>query len=331
MTDHMISDISPPHLLVIGGITAEMREAVSSDFILHDYFDSDDKPGLIGQYSEQIEGILTNGHDGVPDLLISKLPHLKIISCYGVGYDAIDVKAASERNIIVTHTPNVLNEEVAITAILLLFSVARQLPLAMRWIKDGHWASQGHAPLSTSPHGMKVGLVGYGRIGQTIADRLRMFGCHISYHSRHEKSEAPDSYVADLTEMASACDALIVITPGGPSTHHLITADVLDALGPDGILVNVARGSVVDEEALVDSLVHGRLGGAGLDVFADEPHVPKALLDMEQVICTPHIGSATVETRAAMGRLTTDNLKLFFAEGRVISSVPETAHLLEDN
>ena len=314
-------------LLVIGDITVEMQHRLETKFQLHDYFSATDKDALIAQQGSDIEAIATNGHDGVPDDLISRLENLKVISCYGVGYDAIDVAAAADKAILVSHTPDVLNDEVAVTAIMLLMGVARQLRVNMDWISSGDWVKLGHPPLSRSLTGLKVGLVGYGRIGQTIAEKLDIFGCEVSYHARSERSHSPHRYFGNLTEMASECDALVVITPGGPATHQLINAEILKALGAEGFLVNVARGSVVDEAALVNALEQGIIAGAGLDVFEKEPHVPLALQQHPHVICTPHIGSATVQTRAAMGNLTVDNLMQYFSDGRVLTPVPELKHL----
>jgi len=314
-------------LLVIGDITVEMQHRLETKFQLHDYFSATDKDALIAQQGSDIEAIATNGHDGVPDDLISRLENLKVISCYGVGYDAIDVAAAADKAILVSHTPDVLNDEVTVTAIMLLMGVARQLRVNMDWISSGDWVKLGHPPLSRSLTGLKVGLVGYGRIGQTIAEKLDIFGCEVSYHARSERSHSPHRYFGNLTEMASDCDALVVITPGGPATHQLINAEILKALGAEGFLVNVARGSVVDEAALVNALEQGIIAGAGLDVFEKEPHVPLALQQHPHVICTPHIGSATVQTRAAMGNLTVDNLMQYFLDGRVLTPVPELKHL----
>jgi len=314
-------------LLVIGDITVEMQHRLETKFQLHDYFSATDKDALIAQQGSDIEAIATNGHDGVPDDLISRLENLKVISCYGVGYDAINVAAAADKAILVSHTPDVLNDEVAVTAIMLLMGVARQLRVNMDWISSGDWVKLGHPPLSRSLTGLKVGLVGYGRIGQTIAEKLDIFGCEVSYHARSERSHSPHRYFGNLTEMASECDALVVITPGGPATHQLINAEILKALGAEGFLVNVARGSVVDEAALVNALEQGIIAGAGLDVFEKEPHVPLALQQHPHVICTPHIGSATVQTRAAMGNLTVDNLMQYFSDGRVLTPVPELKHL----
>jgi lactate dehydrogenase-like 2-hydroxyacid dehydrogenase len=314
-------------LLVIGEITDQMQVRLETRFHLHDYFGAADKEALIAHKGASIEAIATNGHDGVPDNLIDRLENLKVISCYGVGYDAINVRAAADRGILVSHTPDVLNEEVTVTAMMLLMGVSRQLRFNMEWISSGDWEHKGNAPLSRSLTGLKVGLVGYGRIGRTIAEKLDLFGCEVSYHARNERAGSQHRYFANLRDMAQACDALIVITPGGPGTQKLINAEILAALGAEGFLVNVARGSVVDEAALIHALENGIIAGAGLDVFEKEPHVPAPLHQHPHVICTPHIGSATVETRAAMGNLTVDNLLQYFSDRRVLTPVPELTHL----
>ena len=309
-----------PGLLLIGGVTDRMRTRLEAEFAIH---------SNASEASKDILAIATNGHDGVPPDVMAALPALKVISCYGVGYDAIDAEAAAKRGILVSHTPNVLNDEVANTAILLWMSVARKLVAMDSYVRAGRWVRDGNPPLTRTIQNRKVGILGLGRIGQAIADRLAVFGAEVCYHSRSQK-DVPYRYFGDLTEMAQSVDCLIVITPGGAGTRHLVDKDVLDALGPDGILVNVARGSVVDEPALVAALQDGRLGGAGLDVFDAEPVVPEALFEMDNVVLQPHVGSATEETRKAMGDLTCDNLSSYLADGRVLTPVPECAGLQED-
>ena len=318
-----------PGLLIIGEITPRMEEAFSAAFTCHYLNKLSDHDQFLAEHGPRIQAITTSGHDGVPDALLDGLTKVKIISNYGVGYDAINVEKAVSRDIIVTHTPDVLNEEVATTALMLLMAVCRELLVNDRYIRDGNWSKKGGTPLSRSVDGLSVGLVGYGRIGQAIAAKLEAFSCAVSYHARSERSHSPHRYYPDLVSMARDVTALIVITPGGPSTHNLVTEQVMNALGPDGILINVARGSVVDEQALVAALEDGRLGAAGLDVFAAEPHVPEALLSMNNVVLTPHIGSATVETRRAMGDLTVENLVRYFTDGSVSTPVPECRHLVD--
>lgn len=315
-------------LLLIGGATPRMLAAMAKDFDkVHKANDIADLPAFLAEHGAAIEAVATNGHDGVKPEIMAALPNLKIISGYGVGYDAVDAPAAAARGIVVTHTPNVLNDDVANTAVMLLLAVTRRLVRDDAYVRAGKWTGFGAAPLTRSIAGKKVGILGLGRIGETIANKLEAaFGCVICYHSRSAKP-VKWQYFADLKDMAAAVDHLVVITPGGPATDKLVNRAVIDALGPDGTLINVARGSVVDEAEMVKALEDGRLGGAGLDVFEHEPKVPEALFPMDNVVLLPHVGSATVETRQAMGDLVTENLHRFFTDGTVTSPVPECAHL----
>ena len=306
------------NLLQIGDITDVMRSRLEVAFKIH-------KLGEGDYPNEKITHVATNGHDGVPAEIMAGLPNLKLISCYGVGYDAIDTNKAAERGILVTHTPNVLNAEVASTAILLMLASYRNFLTNEAHARSGKWET-GNAPLSYSADNRKVGILGLGRIGQAIADKLEAFNADIHYHTRNKK-EVLYTYHASLKDMAEVVDVLICITPGGPSTNQIVNAEVIDALGPEGRLINVSRGSVVDETAMVAALKEGRLGYAALDVFHGEPRIPDALKTMSNVILLPHVGSATHETRAAMGALVVDNLLEQIKSGQVITSVPETAHL----
>ncbi|MEZ5449996.1 MAG: 2-hydroxyacid dehydrogenase [Thiolinea sp.] len=314
------------NLFIIGGITPAMQTALSGTFQLHFLQDMPDPAGWLQEHGAAVEYVLTNGHDGVKPEYMAALPNLKLISNYGVGYDAIDAKGAAARGVLVTHTPNVLNAEVATTALMLLLACYRELLSNEAHVRSGQWATAGNTPLSRSADNRTIGIVGLGRIGQAIADKLAPFNPRLLYHSRSPK-DVPYEYFADLTKMAREADVLICITPGGASTHHLINQAVIEALGPEGILINVSRGSVVDEAALIDALENGKLGGAGLDVFEHEPQVPERLRALPNVVLTPHIGSATVETRAAMGQLTVDNLLQHVQGGTVISAVPECFNL----
>ena len=304
-----------PDLLQIGGITDVMRARLEEAFTIHAL-------AATALPSETITHVVTNGHDGVKPEIMDGLPNLKMISCYGVGYDAIDASACVEREIMVTHTPNVLNAEGATTAVMLMLACYREVLRDDAYVRSGAWAKDGNAPLTRSADNQTVGILGLGRIGQAIADKLAPWGAKIVYHTRTEK-DVPYTYYPNLVDMARDVDTLICITPGGPATNKLVNADVIDALGPQGTLVNVSRGSVVDEVALVAALQEGRLGWAGLDVFEREPQVPEALCKLPNVVLSPHVGSVTVETRAAMGALTVDNLLQHLADGTVISAVPE--------
>lgn len=312
-----------PDLLLIGSVTAPMRARIDARFAVHQYGDVD-----LAQVGPLIEYVSTDGHLGVPAEVLQACPNLKLVASYGVGYDAIDTTACVQRGIVVTHTPDVLNAEVANTAILLMLALYREMLRDDAYVRSGDWATQGNAPLTRSPEGQRVGILGLGRIGSEIARKLSAFDARIAYHSRSAK-DVPYAYYEDLIAMARDVDVLICITPGGAATHHLVNAQVIEALGPQGSLINLGRGSVVDEAALIAALQGGSLGWAGLDVFEDEPRVPEALCALSNVVLLPHVGSATVETRAAMGKLTVDNLISHLDNGQVISPVPECAQLAE--
>jgi lactate dehydrogenase-like 2-hydroxyacid dehydrogenase len=315
-----------PHLIQVGNVNERMTARLNAEFVVHKWFDVQDKDALLAEVGDKVIAISTDGHWGVPDNLFERLANLRVVSSYGVGYDGIDTDAAVRHNVLVAHTPNVLNDEVADTAIMLWLAVSRGLVRADAWVRSGAWESKGAFELTRSIQKRTVGILGMGRIGETIAKRAAAFDAKIVYHSRTSKP-VPYDYYDDLTAMARDCDVLMVITPGGAATKHLVNAEVLEALGPDGILINVARGSVVDEAALVDALQSGKLGAAGLDVFEAEPKVPQALKDMDNVVLLPHVGSATIETRRAMGDLTCDNLSQYLRNGTVITAIRECAHL----
>lgn len=306
-----------PDLLQIGGITDTMRERLEAAFTIHqtNRYDAD-----------KITHVVTNGHDGVNPTLMASLTNLKVISGYGVGYDAIDAPEAARRGIIVTHTPNVLNQEVATTAVMLMLACYREMLRDDGHVRSGDWAAKGGAPLTRSADDQTIGILGLGRIGQAIADKLMPWNPKILYHTRTKK-DVPYTYYDNLTAMAHDCDVLICITPGGPSTNKIVNTEVIEALGPRGTLINVSRGSVVDEAAMIEALQNNTLGWAGLDVFEAEPEVPQALRDLPNTVLLPHVGSATVETRTAMGGLTVDNLLQHLKDGTVISAVPECVHL----
>ena len=248
------------------------------------------------------------------------LPGLRAVANFGVGYDNVDVEEATRRGIVVSNTPDVLTDAVADLTVVLVLDVLRQVSSADRFVRRGEWAAGGRFPLTREVRGTVVGILGLGRIGEAVAQRLEPFGARIAYHSRSPK-QVPWAFHVSPVELARACDVLVVLTPGGADTHRLVDASVIDALGPDGFLVNVSRGSVVDETALVAALEEGRLAGAGLDVFADEPHVPTALLGRDDVVLLPHVGSATVQTREAMATLVLDNVAAFLATGRLVTPV----------
>src|SRR5580692_10454839 len=260
----------------------------------------------------------------IDDALFARFPKLQIVASFGVGYDHIDANAAARRGIVVTHTPDVLTEEVADTAIGLLLCTVRELPQAERYVRAGKWPNANYPLSRATLRNRTVGLVGMGRIGQAIARRLEAFGVPIVYHTRQPRADLPYPHYPQLIDMAKAVDTSVVIVPGGAATRNMIDAKVLEALGPDGILVNVARGSVVDEAALIEALKQRKIFAAGLDVFVNEPEVPAELLALENAVLLPHLGSASVYTREKMDQLLVDNLLAWSRGEAPLTPVPET-------
>ncbi len=297
-----------------------MMEALRGTFRVHDRTHQSDAAAFAAA-APSIRAIAASGESKVPRELIAQLPALEIVSVFGVGYDGVDVAAARERGIAVTHTPNVLNDEVADLAMALVLAVSRRLVEADKYVRSGAWAN-GPMPLARKVSGARMGIVGLGRIGLAIAKRAEAFGMSIAYTSRHARNDTAYPYFPNPEKLAAAVDFLVVITPGGAATRRLIDAKVLAALGKSGYLVNVARGSVVDEQALVTALREGMIAGAGLDVFENEPNVPSELLGLDNVVLTPHIGSATWQTRQAMADLAFGNLQAHFAGKPLLSPVP---------
>lgn len=262
---------------------------------------------------------------GIGAAFMDALPNLEIVASFGVGYDSIDARHAAEHGIMVTNTPDVLTEEVADTAIGLLINTIRKLPRAETWLRDGSWARHGDYPLSRlTLRGRKAGIFGMGRIGLAIARRLEAFGLPVAYHNRHRVEGLSYEYHETLKGLAAAVDTLISVAPGGASTAKAVNAEILSALGPNGVFVNIGRGSTVDEEALAAALANGTIAAAGLDVFANEPNVPSALLSAPNATLLPHVGSASEHTRRAMADLCVDNLVSWFTDRKALTSVPET-------
>lgn len=285
------------------------------------------------KHGHTIEYVLTSGH--VPPSYLPSLPNLRLISCNAVGYDAIPVSQAVDRGIFITHTPGAVDADTSTTAILLLLACYRCLLSCERYARSGEWSSSGGKPhpLSRTADGRRVGVLGMGRIGKAIANKLEAFGSHVSYHTRTEKTFDPDRgyrYYPNLLDMAREVECLICIVPGGQSTHHIVNREILEALGPQGILINVARGTVVDENALISALRDGTLGGAGLDVYEEEPSIPEELRGMDNVVLLPHVGTATVETDGKMGDLAVDNILgcMTKGSGGILTPIPECRHLL---
>jgi len=308
-------------LLNNGRLPPALIERLKAAYAWHDLTAEADRAAFLARHGAQFSAVVTSAGIGIDAALISALPNLRVISSFGVGLDKIDLATAHARGIAVGYTPDVLNDCVADTAFGLLIDVARGMSAADRFVRRGDWL-QGNVPIGRKVSGARLGLIGLGRIGRTIAERSTGFGMPVRYHSRRPVADAPWAHEPSLIELARWADFLVVITAGGSATRHLVNAAVLDALGPEGFIVNVARGSVIDEAALVRALAEGRIAGAGLDVFEDEPRVPTALMALDNVVLLPHIASATRETRQAMADRVVDNLQAFFADGRLVSAAP---------
>jgi lactate dehydrogenase-like 2-hydroxyacid dehydrogenase len=285
---------------------------LQSEFIAHLLAEAPDRAAFLKQHAPAVRGVATFGPMPVDGKFMDALPKLEIISNFGVGVDAINLDDARKRRIIVTNTPDVLNEAVADTALALVLNTVRKFPQAEQYLRGGNWASRGPYPLTTDAGGKTLGILGLGRIGEAIAKRAMACSMKIRYHNRNPK-DVPYPYDPDPVTLAKNSDVLMVVTPGGPETNKLVNAKVLDALGPQGYVVNIARGSVIDEPVLLRYLQEKRIAGAGLDVFADEPRVPPEFFTLDNAVIFPHVGSATVETRKAMGDLQIENLRLHFA------------------
>lgn len=278
---------------------------------------------VIAAHGAEIRGVVTRGAIATDRALMARLPKLELIANFGVGYDSVDVAAAAERGVVVTNTPDVLNDEMGDFTVGLLLATVRAIPAAERHLRQGKWKA-GIFPLGNTLRGRRIGIAGMGRIGRVIAHRLSGFDLPIAYHARNRREDVNFEYFADLTALAAAVDVLIVILPGGPGTRNVVDAAVLAALGPDGILINVARGSVVDEPALIAALRDGTILAAGIDVFAEEPHVPAELIALENAVLVPHIGTATHHTRGLMAQLVIDNVEAWFGGRGALTAVVET-------
>jgi hydroxypyruvate reductase len=301
-----------PEIVITARGHADTMATLQAEFMAHLLHEAPDKGAFFKQHAPTVRGLASFGPMAVDGKVMDLLPKLEIISNFGVGVDAINLDDAKKRGIIVTNTPDVLNETVADTALALIMNTVRRFPQSEQHLRAGNWAARGAYPLTTDIGGKTLGVLGLGRIGEAIARRAVACGMKIRYHNRRRK-DSPYPYDPDPVTLAKNSNVLLVVTPGGPETHKLINAKVLDALGPRGFLVNIARGSVVDEPVLLRYLQEKKIAGAGLDVFADEPRVPPEFFTLENAVLFPHVGSATVETRKAMGDLQIENLRLHFA------------------
>lgn len=296
-------------VLLIGAPRPRIVDGLTPHFTLHRFGDVKDRAAFFREVGPRIRGLaVSTTAEPINGALMSNLPKLEIVSSFGVGYDHVDATWAGQHGIVVTNTPDVLTEEVADTALGLLLSTVRELPQAERYVRAGKWLERGYPLTKGTLRNRTVGMAGMGRIGKAIARRLDAFGVPVVYHARNKQPDVSYRYYASLLDMARDVDTLMVIVPGGAGTQNMIDAAVLDALGPDGILINMARGSVVDEQALIQALKDNKIMSAGLDVFVKEPEVPKELIAMDHVVLFPHLGSASAFTRGKMDQLVVDNL-----------------------
>jgi hydroxypyruvate reductase len=312
-----------PDILVIAPLPPFLYEPLKADYRCHAYYQSSHKPGLLAAEGARVRGLVQGGGTMTPTDLLDQLPKLEIISVFGVGYDGVPVGYCRERGLKVTNTPDVLTDDVADVALGLILMTGRGFVRLNRFVQAGEWEKRG-PELTTKLGGRKVGVLGLGRIGKAIAQRVAAMGMKVAYTGRKPQDVAYE-FMPDLKALAAAVDFLVVACPGGPATRNIVDAGVLAALGKKGTLINIARGSIVDEPALVAALKAGTIKGAGLDVFADEPHIPAELLAMDNVVLLPHVGSATRETRQAMGDLCKANLDAYFAGKSVLTLIPELA------
>jgi hydroxypyruvate reductase 2 len=300
-------------LLVLGPLMPYLIDELDKRYALEKLYEEKDALGFLQENAGRFEAAVTSTFSGLSADMIDLLPALKIVSSFGVGTDSLDVAYANKKGIKVANTPDVLNEDTANMAITLLLATTRDIVANDRFVREGRWAKGEAAPLAEGIEGKQIGLVGLGRIGSVIAEKLLAFGCDVVYHTRTKKPDVSYTYYDNLIAMARDCAALIAILPGGAATQGVISREVLQALGPKGTFINVARGTVVDEGALVELLQSKELGRAGLDVFVDEPNVPTGLFGLDNVVLQPHMGSATVETRKAMADRVVTNLANYFA------------------
>jgi hydroxypyruvate reductase len=309
-----------PDLLLLCPLFPATMAQLDAAYTVHRYYQAADKDAFVAQLADRITAAATAGHEGMSVALMKRFPKLKIISCFGVGVDGIDVAAARGLGIAVTNTPDVLTECVADNAMALVLATMRRTVFNDRFVRAGNWL-KGGAPLADKVSGSRMGIIGLGRIGKAIAKRAEAFGMTVAYHGRREQNDVGYRYYAKPADLARDVKVLVLACPGGKETERIVDREVIDALGADSYLVNVSRGSTVDEPALVEALENGRIAGAGLDVFVAEPKVPEALFRLDNVVLQPHVSSGTHWTRAAMGQLVVDNLAAYFAHKPLLTPV----------
>ena len=310
-----------PDVIVTAPLPPFLYDPLKADFRCHDYAQAVDKPGFLAAHGATIRGLVQGGGTVTPTSLLDALPALEIISVFGVGYDGVPVDYCKKRGIKVTNTPDVLTDDVADAAVGLVMMTGRGFVRLNRFVQAREWQKRG-PELTNKLGGKTVGILGLGRIGKAIAQRVSALGMKVAYTGR-KPQDVPWRFIADLKALAEASDFLVVACPGGAATRNIVNTEVLAALGKKGTIVNIARGSIIDEGALVKALQDGAIKGAGLDVFADEPNIPPALFAMDNVVLLPHVGSATHETRKAMGDLCKANLDAWFAGKPVLTLIPE--------
>jgi hydroxypyruvate reductase len=305
-----------PRLLQHGRLMPALEAQLAAEFDVHPLWKEANPSAFLAARGADFIGLVTSARVGADAALINALPSLKVISSFGVGYETIDIEAAKRRGVVVSNTPDVLNDCVADLAFGLLIDISRGISAGDRFVRRGDWERNGF-PLATRVSGKRLGVLGLGRIGQAIAKRSTGFDMEVRYHSRRPMADVSWGYEASAAALADWADFLVVACAGGPSTRHLVSAEVLAALGPKGFLINISRGTVIDEQALVQALAGKRIAGAALDVFENEPHVPAALMSLDNVVLLPHVASNTHETRKAMNDLVASNLRSYFARGQL--------------
>eukprot|EP00246_Nothoceros_aenigmaticus_P001094 TRINITY_DN11436_c0_g1_i1.p2 TRINITY_DN11436_c0_g1~~TRINITY_DN11436_c0_g1_i1.p2 ORF type:complete len:356 (+),score=40.84 TRINITY_DN11436_c0_g1_i1:104-1069(+) len=308
----MVATVQKPGVLQTQPMIDDLENALSAKFNHYRLWEAEDPVAFIAEHAEDIKAVVAN-FSGAKGDLINALPSLEIVASFSVGVNAIDVPLCRERGVAVSYTPDVLTDDCADMAVALLLATVRRVCAMDRYVRKGLWPVHGDFPLTARLSGKRLGIVGLGRIGLAIAKRAEAFGCLISYHSRSEKAKTPYTYFTTILDLARNCDILLLSCALTKETYHIVDRQVIDALGPKGTLINIARGPVVHERELVEALLEGRLGAAGLDVYEEEPEVPRELWDLDNVVLLPHAASLTWETRQGMGNLVVANLEAHFS------------------